>query len=145
MSTIIKDVCAAVVTQLNTGSFSQEFTAERKWKPDFKLEELETLRVTASVDPENIRVERASRGATRWTIPVKVLVQVKLGRNYESETDGYVELLEEIVAELAFLRLSDKEDAIPMSLDPLMIFGSSMRDDVLVFVGSVTANYRVNA
>ncbi len=68
MNTLVA-VADAVVASLNAGTFSQQFTAERKYVPAFELAEMQTLHVT--VVPKSVSIRgntwryfpgRSSRG-----------------------------------------------------------------------------------
>ena len=54
----ITEIADAVTAELNAGSFSQAFTAERHYRPVFDLPEMGTLHVT--VVPQGMTIEAAA-------------------------------------------------------------------------------------
>ena len=73
MSSQIVDVAEAVKTSLNAGTFSQTFTAMRKWVPKVALAALDTIAVT--VVPKDYARENETRGETRRTIQIDIGIQ----------------------------------------------------------------------
>ena len=102
MSSQIVDVAEAVKTSLNAGTFSQTFTAMRKWVPKVALAALDTIAVT--VVPKDYARENETRGETRRTIQIDIGIQKRfnyLETNPEDPTkldelDELMQLVEEI-------------------------------------------------
>lgn len=81
----IDDLAEAIKDALNAETFSMPFTATRKRKPEFTLEQLDTLRVT--VVPASTATEQLTRGKLEDTVKVDVAVQQRLA-DAEDETEG---------------------------------------------------------
>ena len=90
----IKDIAEAVKGELNGGSFSQPFTAERHYLPAFELTDMKTLHVT--VVPKGLETSPASRGLIQHDYQIDVAVQKKLAAADSDEIDALMVLVEEI-------------------------------------------------
>jgi len=96
MSTII-DIAEAVAAELNTaglGTFSQDFTAQRKVIPAFKLEELEGLKV--SIVPKAIEITAATRIGGQHDLSVDIGIQKRVGRDVDADVQALIVLVDEI-------------------------------------------------
>ena len=65
----IADIAQAVTDELNAGSFSQEFTAQRTCVPIFELKDMASLHVT--VVPKGRELETAARTIHRAVRPTR--------------------------------------------------------------------------
>ena len=117
-------IAKAVVTELNAGTFSQAFTAERNYDPEFALSDLATLRIT--VIPAAITRENDTRTTQQKTYPVEIGVQKKLAEtDITAEMDALLYLVQEIMDHFADRehRCVDTVDikavCIGMECDPL--------------------------
>jgi hypothetical protein len=77
---MMKDLVAAIVTDLNGHEFSLAFTATRSWRPRFTLEEMNVLHVT--VLPRTLSPAPADRSETEKTVEIDVGIQ----QRYDAET-----------------------------------------------------------
>ena len=75
MSAIIP-ITDAVVAALNSGTFSQPFTARRLYVPNFDLKDMKDLHV--SVVPRGVELSTASRSLLQHDVQIDVAVQKKL-------------------------------------------------------------------
>lgn len=96
MSSLIAQISDAIVTELNAQTFSQEFTAVRKWLAKWTLPELATLRV--SVVPGPATYTMASRGQDDERHEIDIAVQKKIDAGSIAAVDILVELMEEFIA-----------------------------------------------
>lgn len=101
MSSQIASIADAMVTLLNAGTFTQEFTATRKWIPKVDLEDLGTICVT--VVPKDYVRENETRISVRKTFQVDIGVQKRLETTTNpedptklTEVDGLMGFMEEI-------------------------------------------------
>ncbi len=92
--TIAIQLAEAIVNRLNTGSFSQPFTAKRYYQPKFKLEELQELRVC--VVPLSTSKVSISRGADSVETVVQIGVLKKLTSIENESLDPLTFLVEQI-------------------------------------------------
>ena len=72
MSAIIP-LADAVVAALNSGTFSQPFTAMRLYVPNFDLKDMKDLHV--SVVPRGVELSTASRSLLQHDVQIDVAVQ----------------------------------------------------------------------
>lgn len=140
MSTII-NVADAVVASLNAGSFSQEFTAERKYQPVFELLELADLKV--SVVPKSVSITTASRNDGYFDCAVDIGVQKKVDVDEPDEIDALVDLVEEIADHLRMSRLDELPEAAWLSIENEPVFAAEHLDQQRTFTSLLTVTYRV--
>jgi hypothetical protein len=96
MSSLIADLCDAMVTSLNGASLSQTFTAQRLYQVRYTESELSTLRV--SVTPGPAQWNTVARDVDDRQVDVDVAVQKKLPAQYDNDdVDALLVLVEEIV------------------------------------------------
>jgi hypothetical protein len=84
----------AVVTELNSGGFSQPFTAARHYLPKFDLKE--TASLVVAVAPRSFTSEVLSRERDQETLGVDVGVLKRLASEAASEIDPLVNLVQEL-------------------------------------------------
>lgn len=140
MSTVI-DIADAVVARLNAGSFSQQFTAERKYQPVFGLPDLGTLRV--SVVPRSVSIEGGTRTASFFDCAIDVGVQKKVNPDQPAEVDGLMDLVEEIADHLRMQRLAEAPEAAWLSIANEPVFAPEHLDQERTFTSVLTVRYRV--
>lgn len=135
---VVTDIADAVVTSLNGGSFSQTFTASRKWTPKFSLPDLATLRV--SVKPNTETVSKADREKDFFDIAIDVGVQRKV--DSDSEIDDMDDLVGEIIDHLRNQRLSNLNAAfLSITRDPVLY--DAHLEEHHAFTSIITVTYRV--
>ena len=100
MSTIIK-IADAVVGELNRAALGEEFTAERAYRPVYDLKEMEEVHV--SVVPKAATEVVQNRGRTQGDYTVDIGIQKKVAT--DEETDGLMNLVEEMARHFRFRRL----------------------------------------
>jgi len=93
---LITSLADAVTADLNDGSFSQSFTAVRKWLVDWKLEDLSTLQVVVTPGPS--KWAHLTRGKDRADHATDVIVQKHVDPTVNTEPDALCAFLEELVA-----------------------------------------------
>jgi len=102
MSTIIA-VADAVASELNAGTFSQAFTAQRHYVAEFPLEELGVLHV--SIVPAGVPMIQA-RDRSRLVREVQVYVVIQKKAAEKPALDLLMNFVEEIVEFLALRSLA---------------------------------------
>ena len=138
MSTIL-DVADAVVVNLNAGSFSQAFTAERTYQPVFDLPELAELKVT--VVPRAVTITTASRQDSDFDCAVDVGVQKRIAE--DNQPDELIDLVEQIADHLRHRRLDGLPAAAWRSIAYEPVLAAEHLDQQRVFTSVLTATYRV--
>ena len=95
MSCLSADIADAIVSELNGETFSQTFTAVRKWIAKWTLSQLATLRV--SVVPGPTTYEPMDRRRDDERHQVDIAIQQKIDPSSNTAIDALVTLLEEFV------------------------------------------------
>lgn len=116
MPSLKKQIEDAVITILNEGTFSQEFTAVRGPRSLKKLQQTTTLQCIVSAVP--VSRKRLNRGGIEWTFVVGVgfFHKVGFGDDEEVEEDGLeaVQLVAEEAATALDVRLDIGNSPTPM-------------------------------
>lgn len=98
---LITEIADAVTAELNSGTFTQAFTAERKLLPVYELKDLVELRVT--VVPKAVEITGSTRSSSQHDFAIDIGVQRKLPAG--SGLDAEVQTLSGVVDQIAeFLR-----------------------------------------
>ena len=105
---VLVEAATAVETALNAGTFSLAFTAVRKYRPVYQLEDMGTLHVT--VAGSEIEITTPARGVRRYELRVDVGVQLKPEADTNELLDPLSDLLEEIVNHFAGLEVLPDTD-----------------------------------
>jgi hypothetical protein len=92
-STVV-DIADAIVTALNGGTFSQAFTATRKFAPILDLKELSTLHVT--VVPKESATTISTRASDLIDEVVDVAIQKKVTAKEGAPVDAMMKLVDEV-------------------------------------------------
>ena len=139
---VIIDIADAVVTELNGGTFSQAFTAERHYKPVFELPEMKTLHVT--VVPKGIETRLATRGLLQHDYQIDVAVQKKLsaGAADNAEIDALMGLVEEI-ADFFKGRNLDSAGAVWVATENTPVYSPEHLSELRQFTSVLTLTFRV--
>jgi len=140
MSTVV-NVADAVVTSLNAGTFSQPFTAQRKYVPAVDLADLATLHVT--VVPRAVAITTATRDSSYFDCTVDVGIQQKVDPDQVAELDALVNLAEELVDHLRLRRLDSYPGAVWMSITHEPVFAPEHLDQERAFTSVISVTYRV--
>ena len=137
---LIIDIADAVVTALNGGSFSQDFTAERRYVPRFDLKEMVNLHVT--VVPRSLVSENASRTMVKDDIEIDVAVQKKLSGDMVTEGDALMQLVEEMAAHLRATPLTGLVNVVLVRVANDPIYAAEHWDELRQFTSVLTLTYR---
>lgn len=134
MSTTIQ-IADAVVDALNLQTFSQVFTAVRKWVPSFTVPELSTLRVC--VVPKGETIEQATRSEVFVDHTVLVGIQKKI--NGDAEADQLCNLADEVVD---YFVQNDLANARRVLIEHDPIASPEMLDEHRTFLTLIAVTYR---
>ena len=138
---VIIDIADAVVTELNAGSFSQAFTAERHYLPIFELEDLKGLRVT--VVPKGVAIQSTGRNSNQHDVEIDVAVQKKLTKTDGTEIDPLMILVEELADHFRFKRLTSYAGAVWSKTQNEPVYAQEHLDQFRVFTSVLTLTFRV--
>ena len=140
MVTTIADAVAAELNAAEQGTFSEDFTAERRVLPQFDLEDLAALLVT--VVPKSVQIAGSTRSVCQYDVAIDIGVQKKLGTDLDVEVAVMGTLVDEIAD---FLRRR------PLEATPSAVWVASSNDPVYapahlaerrVFTSVLTVTYR---
>jgi len=136
---LIADIADAVVAELNAGSFSVPFTAERLYRPDFELPEMKDLHV--SVVPHGLEMTTAGRGLSQHDVQIDLAVQKKLDAADNAEIDALMGLVEELAE---FLRTKRQfGDAAWVRTENSPVYSQEHLGELRQFTSVLTATLRV--
>ena len=137
----IVDIADAVVTELNAGTFSQEFTAARLYRPEFDLKDMATLHVT--VVPKGVETVTVSRSVVQYDITVDVAVQKKLESESNDEIDPLMNLVEEIATFFRLRRLAECPNASWLRTENEPVYSPGHLEELRQFTSVLTLTFRV--
>ena len=138
---VITDIAEAVVVQLNAGTFSQSFTAERAFLPVFELSDLKNVRVT--VVPKGLLIIPGGRSHNQHDYAIDVAVQKKLDVADNAEIDPLMTLVDEIADFFRLKRLESYPNAIWLKTENEPVFSQEHLDQMRQFTGLLTFTFRV--
>lgn len=138
------EIADAITTSLNGAVFSRPFTAVRSRRPSFRLQDLETVRV--SVVPVAVESAMADRARDRGLHKVQVWVQQRVGGAEgdgidDAEFDALDYLCQEIDDHFRHKRLPGYEQAVWQQTERKPLYWPAHLDRQGVFTGVVTLTY----
>ena len=136
---LIADIADAVVAELNAGSFSVPFTAERLYRPDFELPEMKDLHV--SVVPRGLEMSTAGRALSQHDVQIDLAVQKKLDAADNAEIDALMGLVEELAEFLGTKRQFG--DAVWVRTENAPVYSQEHLGELRQFTSVLTATLRV--
>ena len=138
---VIIDIAEAVKDELNGGSFSQEFTAERHYQPIFELPEMKTLHVT--VVPKGVTIHPATRGLIQHDYQIDVAIQKKFSEGDNVDLDPLMGLVEEIGDFFRRRRLGGLPNAACVKIENVPIYAAEHMEQFRQFTSILTLTFRV--
>ena len=135
------DIAEAVKDELNGGSFSQPFTAERHYQPVFELKDMKTMHVT--VVPKDIEMQLATRSSSQHDCRIDVAIQKKLETADLAEIDAMMDLVEEIAAFLCRRKLASVVGALWIKTANEPISATEHMEQFRQFTSILTLTYRL--
>ena len=137
------DIAEAVKTELNAGSFSRDFEAERLYAPKFELPDMKTLHV--SVVPHGIESEAGTRTTHRTDVQVDIAIQQKLSKTdaaMAGEIDELMALVEQIADYLRQRQLTDFPHALWIRDQNVPVYSQEHLEQFRQFTSVLTLTYR---
>ena len=138
---LVADIAEAVKTDLNGGTFSQPFTAERLYQPLFELPDMQQLHVT--VVPSGVAVLPATRKQCFIDVTVDVAVQKKFAQGDAVELDPLMALVEEIRVFFQLQRLAAYPSAVWQKTENKPIYALEHMDELRQFTSVLSLTFRV--
>lgn len=141
MSTAV-DIAEAIVSALEAGSFSQEFTPALDFEPEKKHEELSSLVVT--VTPLSLEVTNHSRGGSQHDFTTTVGIQKHLADiDSTPEIKTLLDLSEEVVSALSRLDITASVPGVAwLGLDNTVMYWQPGIRDERTFTSTINTLYR---
>lgn len=136
----IADAVAATINAAPSGTFSEEFEAQRRIRPVFEPADLADLKVT--VVPRSIAIEAGDRSTDFFDAAVDIAVQRKVDQQEESQVVALLDLAEEIGDHLRHRRLDGLPDVVFRSLAHEPLVAVEHLDQMGVFTSVLTLTYR---
>jgi hypothetical protein len=138
---MVVDVAQAVTEELNGGSFSQGFTAERHYQPVFELPDMKTLHVT--VVPRAITIATLDRGRCQHDVQIDVAVQKKFGSDAPVEIDPLMDLVQEIADFFRQRRLAGCPTAVWVKTENAPLYAQEHMNEMRQFTSVLTFSFRI--
>ncbi len=138
---LVAEVAQAVTDALNAGDFSQVFTAERAYRPQYELSAMRTLRV--SVVPHGVETRALDRTRAVTDIRIDVGVQKKLESEAPAEVDPLMELVAEIAGHFRQRRLAGLPRAVWIATENAPLYAPEHLQELRQFTSVVTFTFRV--
>ncbi|MBI5725255.1 MAG: hypothetical protein HZA50_14950 [Planctomycetes bacterium] len=139
MTSTLTDIADAVVEELNAGSFSPPFTAQRLNLPEFDLAEMDSLHVT--VVPKVFRESRLSRGAVQNDYSIDVGVMKRFVD--QPDQDAMLALVEQIKSFFRGRRLSGYSSAICVGAENDPPYDPTHLSKLRQFTSVLTLTFRI--
>ena len=133
-------VAQAVVDELNAGSFSKPFTAERSYRPTFELADMKTLHVT--VVPNGVVVSGLGRNQSQLDYRVDVAVQQRLKKADLAEIDALMALVQEVAEVFRFKRLAGHPQAAWVRTEHRAVYAPEHMEELRQFTSVFTLTFR---
>ncbi len=121
---------------LNTGQFSQSFTAAARALPEYDLAQLKNL--TISVVPKSAEVINLTRAVTSLEIGVDIAVQKKVSKELDGDVEELLKLVSEIVK---FVNRKDIANAKFRKVANEPIYSSEHLNEKRLFTSLITVTY----
>jgi len=146
MACLAGQIADAVTTELNAESWSQSFTAIRKYRARYALPDLQSLRVAVLLGPASF--ETLSRGRDDIHYAVDVAILKKINPDDNAQVDPLVELMEQIKDHFRGKGLTADSRAIFCMKREFVSPGEALIDDDHLsddrtFAGAIRLNWRL--
>ena len=138
---VINSIADAVVTKLNAATFTQSFTAVRKYAPIYRLKDMDTLHVT--VVPSSEDISPVNRADTEHEYTIDVGIQKRFSSDANTTIDPLMDLVQEVSDEFTGAGLAGYTSAhwVRTTVDP--IFAPDHMSKVRQFTSVVRLAYKV--
>lgn len=140
---VLTDVAVAVKNEINTGVYSQAFTAVRAYVPQYELSELSDLTVT--VVAKSVNVSSASRRSLQYECVVDIAIQQRCDPSDLDTLDNLMTLGEEIIESLADGKLVAMPEASCSGIGSPVAYSMEHLRENRQFTGVIEATYLVLA
>lgn len=131
------DLAEALKNELNTHTFTLDFTAERTAMPDLSPQDCEELKVLVVASAHDI--EPHTRANDRHDMTIDVAVIKRLGDTTNSSVDPLVNLVDELAAYLKRLRVNSRS---PLSVSNRPLYDYARLKERSLFLSVLHVTYR---
>ena len=139
MATIV-DIADAVVSAINSGTFSKPVTAVRHYQPTFELSEMSNLRV--SVVPRSVVITALDRGRDSVDYQIDVAVQQKTDMT-TAALDALMVLVQELADYFRRQPLAGFPLAYCVEVKNEPVYAIEHLDELRLFTSVLTFTFRV--
>ena len=140
---LMTDIAAAVVAELNGETFSMPFTAVRYYLPVFELPEMKDLHV--SVVPSAIKTELIDRQASTYDCKIDIAVQKRVDPDDVAAIDDLMGLVEEIAAFFHGRPLESMPEVTAVATENEPVYAPDHLDRLRQFTSVLTITFRTIA
>lgn len=138
---VISDIAAAVVSEINAAELSQPVTAERTFLPVFDLEDMQDLHVT--IVPRGVTTLPGGRGHNQHDYAIDIAVQKKLDAVSNAEVDTLLGLVQELADLFRFKRLTDAPNAAWLKTENVPVYSPEHLEQLRQFTSVITITFRI--
>jgi len=142
MSSVIVDVAAAVVDELEEGTFAIPFALARGYVPHYDLKEMDGVRVT--VVPREDVLTNLDRARMSNAIAIDVAVQRKVSSVDPSALDPLMSLVQQISDFLSRRTLTSRPDASWTRTENKAIYAPEHLTEKRLFTAVITLTYTLH-
>jgi hypothetical protein len=136
----IVEIATSLVTRLNDGSFSQEFTAERTYDPAVNLAALDDLKVTVVI--KDSAGTPLTRNLMENTHSVDIAVRKRVDPAVLPEVDALILLCEEITDDLLGTPILSGAGVQIVSVGIVAVYSPEAIRDKRAFLSVLTVTFR---
>jgi len=135
------DIADAIVTELQTGSFSEPLIIARQVLPEFELAQLK--QVTVTVVPKSVQIANITRQSSSFDVAVDIGIQQKIDKDTNAEVQRLSGIVSELVSYLNKKQLAPFPAAQFKSILNEPVYVPEFLREKRVFLSVVTVIYSV--
>lgn len=139
---VVVAIADAVAASLNSATFSLPFTAVRTYLPQYKLAEMQTLRVT--IVPRSAAATNADRSRSQTDYGIDIAIQRKYASGTNPELDVLTTLVEDV---LHHTRVNRQLSGLPqvhwVKSEVTALYAPDHMEQFRQFTSVITVTYRV--
>ena len=135
------DIADAIVTEIDSSTFSEPLVVTRRVLPEFELADLKALTVT--VVPKSVQINNITRQSSSFDVAIDIGIQQKIGKDTDTEVTRLIGIVSEIVAFLNRRKLPDDSSAIFVSIANEPVYAPEHLSEKRLFTSIITLTYKV--
>lgn len=135
------DIADAIVTEIDSNTFSEPFVVTRRVLPEYELADLKALRVT--VVPKSVGINNITRQSSSFDVAIDIGLQQKIGKDTDSEVSRLSGVVSEIVSFLNRRKLTTMATVIFVSIANEPVYAPEHLSEKRLFTSILTIHYKV--